>query len=53
MGPNMHGQGAPLDEALAALGLLAGVGSLVRVDPIVPLEVGLPIEALFGEFASG
>jgi hypothetical protein len=39
-------QGAPLDEALAAVWVVAFVRPLVRVYPIVALQVGLAVEAL-------
>ena len=39
-------QRAALDEGLLAGLIVAGVGSLVRVDTVVPLQVGLAVEAL-------
>ena len=47
VGADMHSQGAPLDERLAASAVVARVGSLVGVYPVVSLEVRLAVEALF------
>jgi hypothetical protein len=37
--PDMNGEGAALDEALATAWRRARVGSLIRVYPVVPLEI--------------
>ena len=47
MGADVHRQGAPLDEALVAPGMVAMIWPFVGVNPIVPLQVRFPIEALF------
>ncbi len=44
----MNSQGTPLDEAFAAAGGGASIGAFVGVNSIVPLQVGLAIEALAG-----
>lgn len=46
VGPDMNGQGAPLDKTLAAVGLVAGVRSLICVDTMMALQIRLAIEAL-------
>lgn len=43
---NVHRQGASLDEALATAGRCTSVGSLVGVNAVVSLQVGLAVEAL-------
>lgn len=43
----VDGQRAPLDEALAAVWVVAFVRPLVRVYPIVALQVRLAVEALW------
>lgn len=47
MSADVHRQGAPLDEALVAPGMVAMIWPFVGVNPIVPLQVRFPIEALF------
>ena len=42
----VHRQGAPLDEALAAVRVVALVWPLVGVYPIVSLQIRLAVEAL-------
>ena len=37
MGPDVNGQGAPLDEALTAVRLIASVGPLICVNAMVSL----------------
>lgn len=44
--PDVNGQGATLDKTLAAVGLVAGVRSLICVDAVMSLQVRLAIEAL-------
>jgi hypothetical protein len=46
MSPNVNGERAPLDEALATPWSHTGVGALIGVYAIVSLEVGLAVEAL-------
>ena len=46
MGPNVYGQGAPLNEALSTAPLITSVRSLVGMDAIVSLQIRLAIEAL-------
>lgn len=47
VGPDVNRQRASLDEALAAIGLIASVRSLIGMDAVVSLEVGFSVEALF------
>ena len=44
--PDVDGQGAPLDEALATLGMVALVRPLICVYPIMSLQIRLAVEAL-------
>ena len=46
VGANVYGEGAPLDEALAAPWSGAGIGALIGLDAVVSLQVGLAVEAL-------
>lgn len=46
VGADVHSQGASLDEGLAAATVVARVRSFVGVYPVMPLEVGLAVEAL-------
>lgn len=43
---DVDSQSTPLDEALATAGRCAGVGTLVGVNAVVSLQIGLPVEAL-------
>jgi hypothetical protein len=52
VGASMDGQGAALDEALAAAGPVARIGPLVGMDTIVSLQVRLPIEHLSDSVSS-
>ena len=47
VGPDVNRQRASLNEALAAIGLIASVRSLIGMDAVVSLEVGFSVEALF------
>ena len=46
MGANVHCQGASLDEALVASWRRTGIGPLIGVYSVVPLEIRLAVEAL-------
>lgn len=46
VGPTVYSQSAALDECLVAGFVMTGIGTLVCMDSIVALEVGLAIEAL-------
>lgn len=43
---DVDSESTSLDEALATAGCRAGVGTLVGVNAVVSLQVGLPVEAL-------
>lgn len=43
---DMDRQGAPLYEAFTTSFCCTGVRSLIRMYPVMPLEVGLPVETL-------
>lgn len=44
--PDVDRESTSLNEALPASWRRAGVRTLIGVNPVVPLKVGLPIEAL-------
>lgn len=46
VGPDVNGQRTPLDKTLAAVGLVAGVRSLISVDTMMSLQVRFAVEAL-------
>lgn len=46
MGPNVHRQGTPLDEAFDATGMTAMVRPFVGMDSIVTLEIRFPVKTL-------
>lgn len=46
VGADVDGEGAALDEALAAARNGTGVGALVGVDSVVSLKIRLAVEAL-------
>lgn len=46
MGTNVHCQGTSLDEALSAAWGHTGVRTFICMNPIMPLEIRLSVEAL-------
>lgn len=50
MGPAVDGQGAALDERLAARFVVASVGAFIGMYSVMALEIGFSVETLWATF---